>query len=262
MARKSPPKRRRVRKTGSPSEPAFVERRSVDRRVNVPDQADRTLKLREFVFAYLRQLPEADLWLWIDGVLLGQATEPQLVALVTCVTESEAIRKRAGTGARPAGRPKLDRVVPGTDPIYNASLRAEWHQMTAELRPLSHARRQFHAPMNRNRSGRPRSTALRDAALRTLVGQRLEQLGLFAAFFDSQASTPQEMAAQWLRAELAAQCDDVEAMCRDRAANPLSDESRAWHLVKAEEAATRRTQLPTWQTLHKNLKRRLAPKTK
>ena len=71
-----------------------INRRGLFPASHEPENVETLLKLHRFVFAYLQQLSESELWLWIDGLWLGRATEPELAVLMRCVTETEA-------GARP-----------------------------------------------------------------------------------------------------------------------------------------------------------------
>ena len=76
--------------------------------------------------------------------------------------------------------------------------------MSEELKTLSALRQRHHDSRNRNRRGTPRSLEFRDMCLGSAIGQRVNEAGLFADFFDVLHDDvgPQQMAAKLLLREL------------------------------------------------------------
>ena len=100
----------RARSTQKPREPVVrrSDRRVADRRglgftAHRRDDAERNRQQRTFVLSFLRQLPDDTLWAWIDGLLLGGATDAQLDVLVQAVKESGLTLPPK---SRPKGRPR------------------------------------------------------------------------------------------------------------------------------------------------------------
>jgi hypothetical protein len=230
--------------------PAFASRRGMD--------TERNHQRRGFLFSCLRQLPEETLWIWIDGLWLGQATQPQIAALMHAATETMAAE--ATNAARPArrgGRPRADPILPDVHPLLNASIRFEWQELTAQLTALSGARREHHAAMNRTRAGFPRSLTFRDRILASPIGQRVERAGLFAQWFDKTLLTPpipNAVEARRRHREKRQQLERLEQWTRAKAARAPGAGDRKDLLARAAEIAARRKNFPGWRTVFDKLK--------
>lgn len=103
-------------RSAAPRDPVArqTERRAYDRRglgftARRGDDAERDRQRRAVLLSYLRQLPEEALWLWIDGLWLGCATDAQLDALVRAVQESAS---QGASGPRPVERPAVPKKPP------------------------------------------------------------------------------------------------------------------------------------------------------
>ncbi len=219
------------------------ERRGQDRRAlgwaaRRDGDADLNQQRRAFLLAYLRRLPYEMLWYWIDGLLLGTATDAQLAALMQAATQSSST---VPTGPRRVGRPPEDGLLPHVHPLLNGSIRYEWRVLRSQLKAFSDARRQHHARMNRTRAGAPRSLARRTTCLASPMGQRVDRAELFAEFFDQTHLIPSQMAARLLHREAE----------RSYAGLAASD---------AAKAAGLRRKLGSWRTLYDKLRQRSRPR--
>ncbi len=240
-----------------------VERRVYDRRglgftARREEDAHKNRQSRAFLSSYLRRLPPETLWLWIDGFWLGQATDAQLAALVNAVQEFEQVV----LGRKPPrpGRPRVDTIAG----VHPASLRHEWRLLTPQFKAFALLRHQHHARMNRTRSGPPRSLAHREGCLTSPLGQRVDQAGLFAEFFDVPRRRdrgrppliPGEMAARLLHHETRAHLTAVEANARAQAAKARSRQSRDMWAARATKAAAAVKELPSWKTMYNELRKK------
>lgn len=239
---------------------AVADRRGLGFTARRDDDADRNREQRVFLFAFLRRLPDDTLWAWIDGLLLGNATGAQLAMLVDAAEESaraEASRPRA------VGRPRADQILPGASkplrPLPNAVVRAEWRIVTKAFKTFANYRQRHHAPMNRARSGAPRSLEHRETCRTSPLGQRVENAGLFAEFFDvtrrdGTAPMPAEMAARLLHREHQHDLTRLAADSRDRAVTAPTDARREFWLAQAADADAALKALPTWRTVYHKLR--------
>ncbi len=231
-----------------------AERRTASHAARRAEDGERNLAQRRFLFSYLQTLPFDELWLWIDGLWLGQATDAQLAALEQCVAHSAD--NNAPKKPQLVGRPRLpaDSVISGLDPINSSALRAEWADLTLQLHAFSQHREKHHAPMNRTRRGKPISLESRTASLNSLVGQRVHQAELFEKFFEDRELIPTEMAAKLLHHEIRARLTNFATYARARAKSAKSDDSREWWSIEALRATRRLKCLGSSTTLYKKLR--------
>ena len=231
------------------------DRRQLGFRACRTDDADLNQRRRTLILWYLRQLPTERLWEWIDGLWLGCATDAQLDALGKAVEDSGP--PRLPLGPLPKGRPRVEQIIPGEHPL---ATRFEWHVLTEWFKAFGRARQQHHARMNRTRGGAPRSLEHREGCLASSLGQRVDQAGLFAEFFDAPRRLdlphliPTEMAARLLHYESHARLVAFETTARAEAKKARSNQRRRVWNAQAAKAAVLLKHFPTWKTLYRKLK--------
>jgi hypothetical protein len=239
-----------------------AERRVMERRrlgLAAPRKSDaaRNRQRRQFLLSYLRQLPEDALWLWIDGLWLGHATEAQLAALVQSAIESARIDALKGQrGPREHRRPRVSRLIAAVHRVHDASLRMEWVRLTQQLKVLSDVRRKYHAPMKGTRGRGSRPLALRRKCLKSPIGQRVNNAGLFGAFFDMTSLTPSEMAARLLHDEIQQRLTTVENGVRTKGVMSHGQISPDVSGARATTSAAVLKHLPPWRILYRRLRQK------
>jgi hypothetical protein len=208
--------------------------------------------------AFLRGLPAETLWVWIDGLWLGGASDAALDHLVEAAIASgdpHAVAPR-----KPPGRPRAKQLLATFPPVPNAEVYDGWCALTRALTHLSAARKRHHAVTNRTRRGGFRSLEWRTACLASPIGEAVEGAGLFVEFFDrahltDKMLTPQQMAARLLHHREAQRLRDAEAHARSKAqAAPTAARRQSW-VSRATKAAQQRERLGSWKTLYTYLKK-------
>lgn len=225
------------------------ERRALGYTARRENDADLNRKSRQFLFAWLNQLPRDRLMLWLDGVILGNLTDAQLAILVETVEVDNAAETQRTTSKRTGrGRP---RDTPSPSDEY---WRTTWHALRDELRTVSRARRNHFGA--RHRKGSPRRIDFRGSCRATPIGQRVEQAGLFDRFFDDPAMTPSEMAARLIHREIRQHLSAAARTIRKDAEASLSDSRRDQLLRQAARIDADLKALGSPLTLHRKLQRR------
>ena len=237
--------------TRSDAERRRGERRLVDRRGRAngarrAEDAERHQHRRALLLSFLGTLSHDDLLIWIDHLWLGQASEPQLDALVASVSESPHFVDRIASSRASARR--ATGSVAAINARTNAWLNAEWRNLSEQLTVLASLRRQHHATGNQKGNGTPKSSQYRDAGLASPIGARVVAADLFDELFGRMELTPSEMAARLLEREVQRQLHTLQDTSAPRSRRGLGS------FTAAAAAVTALALFPRWRNVYRGLR--------
>ena len=229
------------------------ERRRLDRRASAngarrAEDAERNQHRRALLLSFLGTLSHDDLLIWIDRLWLGQASEPQLDALVASVRESPHFDDRIAS-SRASSRRATESVA-AINARNNSWLNAEWRNLSEQLTVLASLRRQHHATGSQKRNETLKSSQYRDAGLASPIGARVVAADLFDEFFDRMELTPSEMAARLLEREVQSQLHTLEDTSASRSRRGLGS------FTAAAAAVTALALFPRWRNVYRGLRDR------